>query len=160
MSRAFTREQDDDRSPSDIGERPISDHRNLVTAEGLASIEEQVAALHEELARAEAEGDREKIALVSRDLRYWSARRQSMQVITTSATPVAISFGTTVELKRGGKTLRLKIVGEDEADPAVGLIAWTSPLAQALDGAEAGELIEFEAGGRVEMIEVVSVAAR
>ena len=38
-------------------------------------------------------------------------------------------------------------------------IAWNSPLAETLNGAEPGELIEFEAGGRTEMIEVVGVAA-
>ena len=77
MSRAFTREQDDDRSPSDIGERPVSEHRNLVTPEGLGMIEAEAAALREELARAEAEGDRERIRLLSRPLRFWSARRES-----------------------------------------------------------------------------------
>ena len=52
MSRAFTREQDDDRSASDIGERPISEHRNLVTPEGLRMIEAEAAALREDLAKA------------------------------------------------------------------------------------------------------------
>jgi transcription elongation GreA/GreB family factor len=154
MSRAFTKEIDD-APPPPLEARPISDAANFVTPRGAELIEAETDRLTAALAGA-VDGD---IAAIQRDLRYWSARRQSMQVITTSATPVAVSFGTTVELKRGGKTMRLKIVGEDEADPAVGLIAWTSPLAQALDGAEAGELIEFEAGGRVEMIEVVSVAA-
>jgi hypothetical protein len=38
MSRAFTKE-DDSNSSIDVGERPISPHRNLVTDKGLAHIE-------------------------------------------------------------------------------------------------------------------------
>jgi hypothetical protein len=58
MSRAFTREQDGDALP-DIGERPVSAYRNLVTRAGLTQIEAEIATLREDLARAEAEGDRE-----------------------------------------------------------------------------------------------------
>ena len=54
MSRAFTREDDSENAIADIGERPVSPHRNLVTAEGLAAIDNAVAALREDLARAEA----------------------------------------------------------------------------------------------------------
>ena len=39
-------------------------------------------------------------------------------------------------------------VGEDEADPTAGLIGWRAPLAQALDGAEAGDEVEGP-GGRL-----------
>ena len=41
MSSAFTRENDDSESIEDIGERPVSPHRNLVTPEGLAQIERE-----------------------------------------------------------------------------------------------------------------------
>ena len=153
MSRAFTKEIDD-APPPPLDARPVSDAQNFVTPRGAELIEAEMDRLTAALAAAS--GD--EVATLRRDLRYWSARRQSMQVITTSAAPIAVGFGTVVELKRGGNAVRLKIVGEDEADPADGLIAWTSPLAQALDGAEAGELIAFEAGGRTERIEVLSVA--
>ena len=51
MSRAFTREDDNENAIADIGERPVSPHRNLVTAAGLAQIEEEIAALRQELAK-------------------------------------------------------------------------------------------------------------
>ncbi len=97
MSRAFTREQDDE--PSDIGERPISEHRNLVTPEGLRMIEAEAAALREELAKAGADGDREKIALISRDLRFrtitlYLARpmRRSVYVLVRLASLAVATF--------------------------------------------------------------------
>ena len=54
------------------------------------------------------------------------------------------------------KTQReIRIVGEDEADPAAGLLGLQAPLAQALIGAGAGDLLPF--GGKDEAIEVVSI---
>ena len=53
MSRAFTREEDNDMPLAGIGERPVSAHRNLVTPEGLAAIEAEIAALREHFVTAE-----------------------------------------------------------------------------------------------------------
>ncbi|URK89323.1 GreA/GreB family elongation factor (plasmid) [Rhizobium sp. RCAM05350] len=39
-------------------------------------------------------------------------------------------FGTHVSIKRGSQVRDIRIVGEDEADPSAGTIAWTSPLAR------------------------------
>ena len=61
MSRAFTREDESENAIADIGERPVSQHRNLVTRSGLANIESEIAVLRAELAKAEAEGNRERI---------------------------------------------------------------------------------------------------
>ncbi len=141
MSRAFTREQDDDRSPNDIGERPISEHRNLVTHEGLEMIEAESAALHEELAKAEADSDREKIALVSRDLRYWSARRENAELSVPDPESDVVRFGMTVTIEdEDGKAHSWKIVGEDEADATKGKISHVSPMAIALFGKSVGKL--------------------
>lgn len=73
MSRAFTREEDSEAALADIGERPVSSERNLVTANGLAMIDAAMSSLREDLAKAEASGDRMRIASASRDLRYWSS---------------------------------------------------------------------------------------
>ena len=51
--------------------------------------------------------------------------------------------------------MTLRIVGEDEADPAAGRIAWTAPVAQALLGAEAGEIRELPNGEG----EILAIAA-
>ena len=99
MSRAFTREDDSDGAIADIGERPISSHRNLVTPEGLEAIDAEVAALRAELAKAESDGERERIALMSRDLRYWNARRESAELSIPDPDSDVVRFGMTVTIE-------------------------------------------------------------
>ncbi|HYJ30316.1 MAG TPA: GreA/GreB family elongation factor [Allosphingosinicella sp.] len=65
--------------------------------------------------------------------------------------------GTRLTIRRGVVMSDVWIVGEEQADPAHGRIAWTSPLARALAGAERGEVIEMEAGGLTEEIRVLAV---
>jgi len=38
----------------------------------------------------------------------------------------------------------VRLVGDDEANAAQGLISWTAPLAQSLLGREAGEPVPFQ----------------
>jgi transcription elongation GreA/GreB family factor len=141
MSRAFTREDDNDNGLSDIGERPVSAHRNLVTPAGLAAIDRTVAELREEFAKAESEGNRERMALASRDLRYWVARRESAEVSVPEPDSKVVRFGMTVTIENEeGKSHSWKIVGEDEADAAHGMISHVSPMAQALFGKKVGDL--------------------
>ena len=141
MSRAFTREEDNE-AIADIGERPVSTHRNLVTERGLAMIEAELEALRKELAKAERQEDRERIATASRDLRYWTARRENaeLSVPEPDSTVVRFGMGVTLEGEDGGK-VHWKIVGEDEADPGKGSISHVSPMAQALFGKAVGDIV-------------------
>lgn len=141
MSRAFTREEDSENAIAGIGERPTSPHRNLVTERGLAMIEAELAALRDELARAERRADRERIALISRDLRYWTARRESAELSVPEAGSEMVRFGMGVTLESDdGRKVHWKIVGEDEANPAKGTISHVSPMAMALFGKKVGEI--------------------
>ena len=155
MSRAFTREDD---ALADIGERPVSPHRNLVTRAGLARIEAELAGLREKLARAEAEGEREKIALVSRDLRYWNARRETAELSEPDPDDDVVRFGMSVTVEdEDGKRNRWTIVGEDEADVAQRKISHVSPMAVSLYGKAVGdtasvngnewEIVSIDTGG-------------
>lgn len=152
MSRAFTREIDD-APPEPPPERAISPHPNLVTLRGARLIEERVAEIEARITQAAPGED----ALLRRDLRYWSARRASMQVVVPQQPPQAFGFGVCATIRRRGRLMHICCVGEDEADPAQGLISWTAPLARALDEAEPGESVEFEAGGSTEEIALVSI---
>jgi transcription elongation GreA/GreB family factor len=147
MSRAFTREDDSESAIADLGERPVSPHRNLVTPNGLAMIDENLSRLRENLAMAEAESDRERIATISRDLRYWSARRESAELSTPDPDSKVVRFGMTVTIEgEDGARRKWTIVGEDEADAAKGRISHVSPMAQALFGRSTGEIVS--AGGK------------
>ena len=64
-----------------------------------------------------------------------------------------IVFGATVELlnMKTGQLVCYQIVGEDEADIKLNLISIRSPIARALIGKEAGDVIAVDApGGKVE----------
>ena len=77
MSRAFTKESDD--TFAELPDRPVSQHPNLVTSEGLAQIDATLGVLQAEHGVAQAANDRAAVARIERDLRYWAARRASAQ---------------------------------------------------------------------------------
>ena len=84
-----------------------------------------------------------KAAAISRDLRYWQRRRASAQVVQTSLDFASVHFGATVTVERDDGTVqRWRIVGEDEADPTRGAIAYISPVARALMNRIVGDRIE------------------
>lgn len=139
MSRAFTREEDSENALADVGERPVSPHRNLVTKHGLELIEAEQAKWRAELAKAESEADRQKIALAARDLRYWTARRENAELSVPETDSSVVRFGMTVSIEDEDANAKAwTIVGEDEADPATGTISHVSPMAQALFGKSVG----------------------
>jgi transcription elongation GreA/GreB family factor len=141
MSRAFVKDTDAD-AVEDLPDRPVSEHPNDVTAEGLAQIEAAVAAAQAAHAAAEAAGDRAAMAQASRDQRYWNARRATARVVPDADDSAEIRFGSTVTIVRDdGREQTFRIVGEDEADPSHGTLSHASPLARALFGKKVGDVV-------------------
>ena len=156
MSRAFVKEQDD--RPEELPERPVSANPNFVTARGLALIDAEIEACRKQLAQGQNAQDKAMIARASRDLRYWTQRRSTAQLVAGTAMPEVVGFATRVTIEReDGRTQSFAIVGEDEADPSKGLIAYTSPMARALMGKAAGEAADAP-GGEVEVVTVEGLA--
>ena len=152
MSRAFVKELED--GVEELPERPISPHPNLVTAEGLAYIEAEVTRLQQEHAAAQAANDRTALARAARDLRYWTARRATAQLVPAPSDRSKVHFGSTVTIVRNdGRRQTFRIVGEDEADPAHGTLSHVSPLARALFGKQVGDTIEV-AQKEAEIVEI------
>jgi transcription elongation GreA/GreB family factor len=152
MSRAFVKETASSAPPP---ERMLSDGPNPVTPEGFAQIEAHVARIE---ARLSAETNILLRETLERDLRYWSAQKLRAQVVAAPSRPsagAAAVFGSRVTLLRNGKRQGFRIVGEDEARPAEGTISWRSPLAQAVIGAEPGDIVEM-ANGEIEILSVES----
>jgi transcription elongation GreA/GreB family factor len=139
MSRAFIKETD---AVEDLPDRPVSEHPNDVTPEGLAQIEAAVAAAQAAHGIAQAADDRAAMAQASRELRYWSARRATARVISDIADTTQVRFGGTVTIVRDdGREQTFRIVGEDEADPSQGTLSHASPLARALFGKKVGDAV-------------------
>jgi transcription elongation GreA/GreB family factor len=153
MSRAFVKESDG-ADGEELAELQVSPHRNLVTPEGLAQIEATLERLRAELSAARAADERAGIRRIQRDLRYWTERQRTAELVQPAAAGERARFGSLVVLERGdGSRLEYRIVGEDEADPAGGKISYVSPIAQRLIGAEVGEEIEHPEG-RAEILEI------
>ena len=152
MSVAFRRESDEEHKEPRF-ELPIPPGPNLVTAAGLALAEAKVAALKDAVASEADEGRR---AELQRDLRYWNTRLATAELAPPPPEGEA-AFGSRVTFRLSGQERIVDIVGDDEADPASGRIAFSAPLARALIGAGPGDFSDF--GGKADAIEIVSVQA-
>jgi transcription elongation GreA/GreB family factor len=142
VSRAFVRE--DSQGAEALPDRVISAHPNFVTPSGLSQLESRLRELEAAQAAARAADDRDALARIGRDWRYFSARRGSARVVTVDPLPETVRFGVRVVLRLAdGGTRSLRLVGEDEADPAAGLLSYVSPMAQSLLGLAPGDTVSF-----------------
>ena len=80
MNKAFTKESEPGEVYDDLPDRPISTN-NLVTPKGLELIEAELARLHQQHAAAADIDDRSLLAKINRDLRYWTSRRATAQIV-------------------------------------------------------------------------------
>ena len=151
MSVAFRRDGDEEHLEPSF-EIPIPSGPNRVTERGLARTRARLDALEAALPGITEEAGR-KAAL--RELRYWHTRAATAELapVPDGAT---VEFGCTVTYRLRGKTGAIAIVGDDEADPAAGAIAFSAPLARAMIGAEVGECVDFN--GVAEAIEILAIA--
>src|ERR1700733_8417546 len=131
MSRAFVRESDQD--GAELPERSVSPHPNFVTPRGLAAIEAQLRSL---------------------DPERQAARAARARPAEPAAAAPRVRFGTRVTLRLPADALQtFRLVGEDEADAAQGLLSYVAPLAPALLGREAGERVPFQ-GAEAEIVSI------
>jgi transcription elongation GreA/GreB family factor len=155
MSKAFTKESDDD-GATELPDREISSFPNLVTAEGLALIDAAIDTHSAAHAAAVAADDKDAASRAARELRYWTARRATAQLQPGPSGSAAVAFGSAVNIVReDGRRASYRIVGEDESDPSNGRLSWVSPLARAMMGKGVGE--EIEAGATVATITAISI---
>lgn len=117
-----------------------------MTPAGRRQIEANVERLQGELSEARVVADRAAIARVQRDLRYWTERLRTAEVVAPAATGAA-RFGATVTLEKpDGSRVSYQIVGEDEAEPARGRISYVAPIAMRLIGKSAGDAVALPDG--------------
>jgi transcription elongation GreA/GreB family factor len=130
----------------------VSAHPNFVTARGLRLIEDQIRDLQSAREAAKRDEDKSALARVDRELRYWSQRKASAKLIEPDPAPLKARFAVRVTVGyESGEERSFTLVGEDEAEPAQGLISWVSPIAQALLGAQVGDEVQLQ-GQRAEVL--------
>jgi transcription elongation GreA/GreB family factor len=149
VSVAFRRESDEEHKEPRF-ELPLPPGPNLVTARGLEQIGARIGTLERELAAAQGEA----VEALRRELRYWSTRKTTAQP-TPAPADGTVGFGTRVSFTLAGKARTIDIVGDDEAEPEAGRVAFSAPLARAMLGAEAGERVAFN--GREDAIRIDTV---
>jgi transcription elongation GreA/GreB family factor len=89
-----------------------------------------------------------------RDVRYFSERAQSAQLVAAPEANDVIAFGHSVTfLREDGRRQTFRIVGEDEADPKRGSISYVSPAARAL----MGKTVKDEARIGDQQIEILAI---
>jgi transcription elongation GreA/GreB family factor len=147
MSVAFTKEDSAETAAETVlPDRPIPDGPNLVTAEGLAQLEAQLAqsraAYHDASGIEDINERRRRGAIPLRDLNYFAERLRTAELVPAPESTDVVAFGSRVRLERDdGRVQEFRIVGEDEADPKVGSISFASPLARALMGRAVGDVV-------------------
>lgn len=142
-----------------LPDRPISPHPNLVTQAGLKALETQLAearAASEVASTVEDINERRRqTAGPLRDLRYFAERVHTAQVMPDPASSDTVAFGSTVTFSRDdGRTQIYRIVGEDEADPKAGSISYVSPVARILMGKAVGDVVSVGA----QELEIVAIS--
>ncbi|UDF30700.1 UNVERIFIED_ORG: transcription elongation factor GreA [Roseateles sp. XES5] len=159
MSVAFVKEESaETAAETQLPERPISPHPNLVTEAGLKALEQQLQAAREAFEAANVIEDinerRRQAAGPARDLRYFSERLRTAQLVPPRDSNDTVGFGSTVTFNRDdGRVQTYRIVGEDEADPKAGTISYVSPVARLLMGKGVGDVVSI--GGQELEIEKI-----
>ena len=92
--------------------------------------------------------------MAARDARYFAERVASAVPQPKPADMVVVAFGSQVTILRDDdRRQTFRIVGEDEADPRDGSIAYVSPLARLLVGKRVGEAVELD-GREIEVVAI------
>jgi transcription elongation factor GreB len=163
MSRAFVNEDAAAAQVSQPVERQVSAHPNYVTASGLAQLQAHVASLqaqHGEQAARGEHSDKQRLADIERDLRYFNQRVQSAQVVPPAISTEKVQIGSWVTFADAqDHQQRVQLVGEDQADASSHLINWASPLGKALLGAREGDEVTWKRPAGDQVIEVVRIEA-
>lgn len=150
MSVAFRREGDDEHLEPKF-EIPLPPGPNLVTARGLALVQAKVADLEAALPEV---ADEAAITKARRELRYWRTRLATARVMEVPD-GTSVSFGCRVTIAMNARKQTITIVGDDEAAPQQGLLAFSAPLCRAIMDAEVGEHVAF--GGKADAIEILAI---
>jgi transcription elongation GreA/GreB family factor len=159
MSVAFTKEESAETAAETLlPDRPISPYPNLVTATGLNALTrqlEEARAAFEAAQSTEDVNERRRLSAIPlRDVRYFTERVRTAQLVPDPASSDVVAFGSTVTFARAdGRVQTYRIVGEDEADPKAGSISFVSPVAKALIGKAVGDVV----GAGAQELEIVKI---
>lgn len=159
LSVAFTKEDSaETAAETQLPDRPISSHPNLVTAEGLRQLQRQLQeaqSAYETAQQTDDVNERRRLgAIPLRDVRYFADRVRTAELMPDPTSAGVVAFGSTVTFSRhDGRVETYRIVGEDEADPKAASISFASPVARSLMGKSVGDVVGI-AGKEIEILHI------
>jgi transcription elongation GreA/GreB family factor len=171
MSKAFTREADDDDAPRRSRARQASGLPpgavNYLTEEGArrfrSELDELLRTERPRLSAEAAAGD----ATAAVRLGEVEGRIQTLQAILRGASIVpaateameAVRLGATVTLRQvaSGREMRYRVVGVEEAGLEPGWVSWRSEIGAALLHAGIGEKVALPGAAGEEIAEILSI---
>lgn len=178
MSKAFTKETDNEPDDTDEPDPLPRQSKNYVTPRGLALLQaEYKQLLHDERPKmvevvswAAGNGDRsengdyiygkKRLREIDRRLRYLTKRLDSAELVDPERQKGLdkVFFGATVTYVREDDSEHtVTLVGIDEADATHGNISWTAPVARALMKKQVGDTAELYLPDGAETIEVLGI---
>jgi transcription elongation factor GreB len=176
MSKAFVRE--DAEPPKQELEAPQipAGSKNYISPAGFARLKAQLRELVEverpevvkTVAWAASLGDRSenadyiygkrRLREIDRRVRFLIKRLENAEVVHSSGRDTdQIFFGATVKVKTRSEIKEITIRGQDEVDPARGIVSWVSPIAKALLKARQGETVTLRTPAGEEKLEILEV---
>ena len=179
MSKAFTKESDEDNGDDDLQLPAIAPGgKNYITPQGYAALRAELLTLMDEerpkvveiVHWAASNGDRsengdylygkKRLREIDRRIRFLTQRLEIAEITEPSVHfgNDQIFFGATVTYVDDTGTERtVTITGIDEANSALGEVSWISPIARTLLKAREGDELKLVMPERVATIEVLKV---
>jgi transcription elongation factor GreB len=179
MSKAFTRETDQDDDDAEPAVDAPTGGKNYITRDGydrlrtelLTLIDEERPRTVEIVHWAASNGDRsengdylygkKKLREIDRRIRFLTRRLEIAEVVDPSAHHGGehVYFGAKVTYAAPlGAECTVTILGVDEADSSKGQISWVSPVAKALLRARVGDEVRLMLPEGLQMLEILEVS--
>ncbi|MFW2356840.1 transcription elongation factor GreB [Hydrogenophaga sp.] len=179
MSKAFTKESDQDEGDELPSPPPVPGGKNYITragydrlrAELFTLIDDERPKMVEIVHWAASNGDRsengdylygkKRLREIDRRIRFLTRRLEIAEVVDASQHHGGdqVFFGATLTYADDkGTETTVTILGVDEADSAQGQISWVSPVARALLKAKVGDVVRLVVPGGTQELEVLAVS--
>ena len=181
MSKAFTKENDDEPDEPEAPEPLPKGTKNYMTPRGFAALQKELRDLMqgerprvvEIVSWAAGNGDRsengdyiynkKRLREIDKRARYLTKRLESAEVIDPRRQQglKQVFFGAHVTYAlAGGPEVTVQLVGIDEANLDQGRINWASPMGQALLKTSVGDVKEIMVAGTRTELEIISIEYR
>lgn len=161
MSRGFVKEGDQEEVPM-VPPRAFlpAGVVNYVTPVGMEQLmveRQNLIAERDAIDTGGQEGDaRVQRNFINAKLELLENRIKIAQVMTPK-TSDEIAFGSVISIKMNGQTMRIQIVGVDEANATKGKVPFTSPMAKALFGHRKGDFLDVQLPAGLRTIQVLDI---